>query len=107
MGQKCEDMRLTLGKKEAEVQDLSKTIAELKQSYAAISEKEKEISNLQSKLEDMTLKQKSATEEKIKLESENKMLNERVSKSSDMEKAIESTKETMAKEINAQKEAVH
>merc|ERR1712106_15434 len=63
-------------------------------------------SSLKLKMEEMTLKQKSATEEKLKLESENKKLNERGSKNGDMEKAITSTKENMTKEVNAQKETV-
>merc|ERR1711915_403623 len=93
--QKFEQIKATLTDKEKEIQNLSKIISELKQSNVAISEKEREITQLKSKMEEMTLRQKSATEEKNKLESENKMLNEKVSKTMEMEKVIQSTKESM------------
>merc|ERR1712106_1276921 len=63
--EKFEEMKSSLGKKDKEVQELSKSITDLKQSNGAISEKEKELSSLKLKMEEKTLKQKSATEEKL------------------------------------------
>ena len=59
---------------------LQKTISDLKESNAAMAEKEKEIADLNSKMEEMRLKQRTISEEKTKLESDNKLLNEKVSK---------------------------
>lgn len=58
--QKSEEMKTNFAKKEKEVQDLLKTISDLKQSSASMGEKEKEISSLKLKMEEITLKQKNS-----------------------------------------------
>ena len=81
--------------KDTEIKNLQKTISDLKQCNDAMAEKDKELADLKSQMDEMSLKQKSISDEKSKLETDNKILSEKVSKTDE----IAGNNENLSKEI--------
>ena len=95
--EKVNEMQLSLDKRDEDIRNLQKTITDLKQCNDEMAEKEKEIADLKSKMDEMSLKKKIITEEKDKLETDNKLLNEKVSKTVE----IAGNNENLQKEIDS------
>ena len=93
---KVKEVEGTVEGKDTEIKNLQKTISDLKQCNDSMAEKEKEVADLKSQMEEMSLKQKSISDEKTKLETDNKILNDKVSKTDEIagnnEKEIEEKK---------------
>ena len=96
---RVQEIQVTVTSKDEEIRNLQRTITDLKQCNEAMAEKEQEIVDLKSHMEELSLKHKSISEEKNKLETDNKILNEQVTKAVE----LNGNNESLQKEIDSLK----